>query len=78
VSVSGGFDAAVGFSITGLPSGVSATFTPATLAAPGSGESTIKITAGNSAKAGTYSITVSAAGGSYATQKMPLSITIAR
>lgn len=78
VSVSGGFDAAVGFSITGLPSGVSATFTPATLAAPGSGESTIKIAAGNSAKAGTYSITVSAAGGSYATQKMPLSITIAR
>jgi uncharacterized membrane protein len=59
-----------------LPSGVSATFTPATLSAPGSGASVLKITASISAKAGTYSVTVSAASSGSATQKMALALTI--
>jgi len=78
VTVSGGFDALVGFSITGLPSGVSATFTPATFPAPGSGKSTLKLTATNSAKPGTYSVVVSAASGKFPTQKLPLSVSIVR
>ncbi|MGA8216744.1 MAG: protease pro-enzyme activation domain-containing protein [Candidatus Sulfotelmatobacter sp.] len=77
VTVSGGFDAAVSFSVTGLPSGVSSVFTPVTLSAPGSGSSVLKITASGSAKAGTYSVTVSAAGGS-TKQRMPLSVTVVR
>lgn len=75
VSVSGGFNSAVGFSASGLPAGVSATFTPATLKAPGSGTSALKLTASTAAKAGVYSITVTAASGS-TKQTIPLSITV--
>jgi hypothetical protein len=75
VTVSGGFDAAVAFSVTGLPSGVSAVFTPSTLSAPGSGSSVLKLTAGSSAKAGVYSVTVSATSGS-TRQQMPVSVTV--
>jgi pseudomonalisin len=77
VVVSGGFDAAVSFSLTGLPSGVSAVFTPATLAAPGSGSSVLKLTASSIAKAGVYSVTVSATSGS-TRQQMAVSVTIVR
>jgi pseudomonalisin len=77
VTVSGGFKAAVALSATGLPSGVSGAFTPATLSAPGSGSSVLKIVASNAAKAGTYSATISASSGS-TKQQMPLSITIVR
>ncbi len=77
VTVSGGFDAAVAFSVTGLPSGVSAIFTPARLSAPGSGSSVLKLSASSSAKAGVYSVTVSATSGS-TRQQMPLSVTIVR
>ena len=77
VTVSGGFKAAVALSATGLPSGVSGAFTPATLSAPGSGSSVLKIVASNAAKAGTYSATISARSGS-TKQQMPLSITIVR
>ena len=49
VAVSGDFHAAVGFSVAGLPRGVSASLTPATLPAPGSGRSVLKLTAASSA-----------------------------
>jgi subtilase family serine protease len=77
VTVSGGFDAAVAFSVTGLPSGLTAAFTPATLAAPGSGSSVLKLTASSSAKAGVYSVTVSATSG-LTRQQMVVSVTIVR
>jgi pseudomonalisin len=77
VTVSGGFNAAVSFSVTGLPSGVSSVFTPVTLSAPGSGSSVLKITASGSPKAGTYSATLSATSGS-TKQQMPLSVTVVR
>ena len=76
VAVSGGFNAAVAFSVTGLPSGVTAAFTPATLPAPGSGSSVIKLTATSAAKAGVYSATVSATSGA-TKQPMALSVTVA-
>ncbi|MGA7423433.1 MAG: S53 family peptidase, partial [Candidatus Sulfotelmatobacter sp.] len=77
VTVSGGFNAAVTFSITGLPGGVSDTFTPAKLTAPGSGSSVLKLAATSAARAGTYSATVSATSGAVK-QQMPLSVTIVR
>ncbi len=77
VTVGGGFNAAVAFSITGLPSGVSAVFTPVKLSAPGSGSSILKLAATNAARAGTYSATVSATSGA-TKQQMPLSVTIVR
>ncbi len=77
VTVSGGFSAAVTFSITGLPSGVSGAFTPAKLSAPGSGSSMLKLAATSAAKAGTYSVTVSATSGA-TKQQMPLSVIVVR
>jgi pseudomonalisin len=77
ITVSGGFNAAIAFSVTGLPSGVSAAFSPVALLAPGSGSSVLKITAASSAKAGTYTVTVSAASSGSVTQKMALALTIA-
>ena len=75
VAVSGGFNAAVAFSVTGLPSGVTAAFTPATLPAPGAGSSVLKLTATSAAQAGIYSATMTATSG--ATKKpMALSVTV--
>jgi uncharacterized membrane protein len=62
------------FSISGLPSPISAAFTHATLAAPGSGTSILKLPAASSAQAGTYSVTVSASSGS-TREKVALAIT---
>jgi len=61
-TISGGFKAAVTLSLSGLPKGVTGTLTPATLVSPGSGTSTLKLTAATSAVAGTYAINVSASG----------------
>src|SRR5258708_17794349 len=44
-TVSGGFNAAVSLSASGLPAGVTASFSPASFAAPGSGTSTLTLTA---------------------------------
>jgi pseudomonalisin len=74
VTVSGGFNAAVSFSVTGLPSGISASFSHAILPAPGSGTSVLKVSAISGVKAGTYSATLSASSGA-AKQQIPLSIT---
>jgi uncharacterized membrane protein len=77
VTISGGFDAAVAFSVSGLPAGVSAAFTPATLSAPGSGSSVLKLTASSSVKAAVYSVTVSATSGA-TRQQMPVAVTVVR
>jgi hypothetical protein len=76
VTVSGGFSAAVAFSVTGLPAGVAGAFTPTALPAPGSGSSTLKLTATNSAAPGIYSATVSATSGS-TTHQVSLWVTVA-
>jgi hypothetical protein len=62
-SVSGGFNAAVSLSASGLPAGVTAAFNPTSIAAPGSGSSTLTFTASSTATVGTSTITVSASGG---------------
>jgi pseudomonalisin len=74
VTISGGFNAAVAFSVTGLPGGVSGSFTPVTLPAPGSGSSVLRLAASSSVMPGVYSATVSATSGS-SRQQIALSVT---
>ena len=61
--VSGGFNAAIALSATGVPSGVTFNFSPASIAAPGSGTSDFNLTVSRSAPIGTYPITITGTGG---------------
>ncbi|HWZ44116.1 MAG TPA: alkaline phosphatase family protein [Candidatus Saccharimonadales bacterium] len=74
-SVAGGFNSAVALSISGLPTGVTASFSTASIAAPGSGSSTLTFTASSTATAGTANVTVTATGGSV-THTAVISLTI--
>ncbi|MBZ5724063.1 MAG: S53 family peptidase [Acidobacteriia bacterium] len=76
VSVLNGFSSAVTLSASGLPAGLSASFTPATLPAPGSGTSVLTLTAAAAAAPGTYTVVVTAAGGSLS-RTMKLQVTVA-
>jgi kumamolisin len=62
-AVSGGFDSAISFSATGVPSGVTSSFTPSSIAAPGSGTTDFNLTVARTAKTGTYTITITGTGG---------------
>jgi subtilase family serine protease len=62
-TVSGGFNSAVSLSASGLPTGVTAAFSPTSIAAPGSGSSTLTLTVASTAAAGTSTITVTGTGG---------------
>jgi subtilase family serine protease len=73
-TVSGGFNAAIALSATGVPTGASVSFTPASIAAPGSGTSTMTVNAGTAA-AGTYTITVTGSGGTK-THTTSISLTV--
>jgi hypothetical protein len=62
-TVSGGFNSAISLSASGLPAGVTAAFSPTSIAAPGSGSSTLTFTASSTATTGTSTITIKATGG---------------
>ena len=62
-AVSNGFNSSIALSASGAPSGTTVSLNPATIAAPGSGSSTMMITVGSSTPAGTYPITVTGNGG---------------
>src|SRR5262249_52596833 len=62
-TATGGFNSAVALSASGLPSGVTASFSPSSIAAPGSGSSTLSFAASSTATTGTTSVTVTATGG---------------
>jgi kumamolisin len=62
-TVSGGFNAAVALTASGQPSGVTVSFNPTSIAAPGAGTSAMSIVVGSAVAAGTYSITVTGTGG---------------
>jgi hypothetical protein len=62
-TVSGGFNSAVSLSTSGLPSGVTASFSPSSIAAPGSGSSTLTFTASSTTTLGTSTVTINATGG---------------
>jgi hypothetical protein len=61
VSALNGFSASVGLSVSGLPAGVSAAFSPTSI--PGSGSTTMTLTAANSTVAGVYPLTISGTSG---------------
>jgi hypothetical protein len=62
-AVSGGFNNSISLSATGQPSGVTVSFSPNPIAAPGSGSSTMSITVGSTVATGTYPITITGTGG---------------
>jgi hypothetical protein len=62
-TVSNGFNSAVSLSASGLPAGVTASFSKTSLAAPGSGSSVLTFTASSTATTGTSNVTVTATGG---------------
>src|SRR5579875_2341802 len=76
VTVSGGFHSAVSFSAGTLPAGLTAAFAPASLAAPGSGSSSLTLTAAAQLATGVYNLTLTASGGGIS-QSVPLAVTIA-
>ena len=61
-SVSGGFSSSIALTVSGLPTGVTAAFSPTSIT--GAGSSTLSFTVGSTAAAGTYSITVTGTSGS--------------
>ena len=61
-TVTGGFNSAIALTASGLPTGVTASFSPASIT--GAGTSTLGFTVASSAVAGTYSITVTGTSGS--------------
>jgi hypothetical protein len=76
---SGGFDGSIALSASGMPSGVTAGFNPASIPSPGSGSSTLTLTVGSSAATGTYTINVigSGTGGVVANATVTLTVTSA-
>jgi uncharacterized membrane protein len=62
-TVSGGFSSAIALSATGQPAGVTVTFMPSSIAAPGSGSSDMYLTVSRTATTGTYPITITGTGG---------------
>jgi len=75
-AVSGGFNAAIALSASGLPAGASASFNPTSIAAPGSGSSALTISVGATAAVGTYTVTVMGTGGGV-THAATVSLTVA-
>jgi cellulose 1,4-beta-cellobiosidase len=73
VSVTGGFSSAIELSVTGLPAGVTASFSPASVT--GSEGSTITFTASATAVPGTYSLTVTGTSGT-TNETATLSLTV--
>jgi len=61
VTPSGGFNGTVGFSASGLPTGASASFSPASVAV--SGNSTMTVTTSTTTPAGTYTVTITGTSG---------------
>jgi kumamolisin len=62
-TASGGFDSAIALTASGLPSGVTGSFSPTSIAAPGSGTSDYTLTVSKTARTGTSKITFTGKGG---------------
>jgi hypothetical protein len=74
-TVSGGFSSSVRLSMSGLPFGLSALFTPISIPAPGAGTSTLRLTASSTVVPGTYSATLKAVSAGY-TKSIPLAVVV--
>jgi kumamolisin len=62
-TVSGGFNSVVNLSASGQPTGVTVTFSPASIGAPGSGASMMTIAVASTVAPGSYTITAAGTGG---------------
>ena len=62
-TLSGSFNSAIALTASGLPAGATASFNPTSIAAPGTGSSTLTISVGSTTAVGTYSVTVNGSGG---------------
>jgi hypothetical protein len=62
-TVSGGFNSAIALSASGVPTGTTVSFNPNPIPAPGSGNSMMAFTVGNSTPVGSYPITLTGNGG---------------
>jgi kumamolisin len=62
-TTSGSFNAAISLSYSTLPTGVTASFSPNPIAAPGSGSAHFNLTVSKTAPTGTYPITITGTGG---------------
>jgi subtilase family serine protease len=74
-AVSGGFNSAIALAASGAPAGVTVGFSPASIAAPGSGTSTVTFAVASTTTAGTYSITITGTGAGL-TQTATVSLTV--
>ena len=75
-TVSGGFSAPISFTATGMESGVTVSFSPNPIAAPGSGTTNMTVTAASGAARSTFPIKITATGGGKtATATLTLTIT---
>ncbi len=74
-TLNGNFNSSVTMSVTGLPAGAAATFSPASLAAPGGGTTTMTLTVGATTPTGSYSINVVGTGGGQ-THSTSVSLTV--
>jgi len=73
-TISNGFSSAVTLSASGLPTGVTAAFSPASIT--GAGTSTLTFTAASTATAGTYTITVTGTPASGTAETTTLTLTV--
>jgi subtilase family serine protease len=74
-AVSGGFNSAVALVASGVPAGVTVSFSPASIPAPGSGTSTVTFAVSSTTAPGTYSITITGTDGNL-TQTATVSLTV--
>jgi kumamolisin len=74
-AISGGFDAAVALSATGQPTGVTVTFNPTSIPAPGAGTSVMTMAVASTTTPGNYPITVTGIGGGV-TQTTTVTLTV--
>jgi uncharacterized membrane protein len=74
-SLSGNFNSSIALSAAGLPAGATAGFSPASIAAPGSGSSTLAISVGADTPVGTYNVVVSGSGGGQ-THSVTINLTV--
>jgi len=75
-AVTGGFTGSLTMTVTGLPAGVTATFTPPTILNPGTGASSMKLTAQPAATVGTKPITIVATSASGAVGTTSVSLAV--
>ena len=74
-TLTGPFNSSVALLVSGLPSGVTASFSPSSIVAPGAGSSVLTISADASASVGTYNLIVNGTGGGQ-TKSVPINLTV--